>query len=90
MKTDKIKNIEFLRVIGCIAIVLYHLCAKRLGVIFDDISLYDNFYNMTINGNKAVDLFFILSGVFFAIKLDVTKSLWEFLKNKLIRLYPVL
>ena len=90
MKTDKIKNIEFLRVIGCIAIILYHLFARRLGVIFGDISLYDNFYNMTINGNKAVDLFFILSGVFFALKLDVTKTLWEFIKNKLIRLYPVL
>jgi len=90
MSSDKIKNIEFLRVIGCIAIIMYHLCAMRLGLLFDDISLYNDFYNMTLNGNKAVDLFFILSGVFFAIKLDVTKSLWGFFKNKIIRFYPVL
>ncbi len=87
----KFKNIEFLRVVGCIAIILLHLYSDvRLHGIFGDIQLYDRFYRMTMNGQKAVDLFFILSGFFFALKLDTTKSIWAFLKNKLIRLYPVL
>ena len=44
---------------------------------------------MTKNGNMAVDLFFIISGFFFTLKLNTTKTLWQFLKKKLIRLYPV-
>ena len=87
---QKIKNIEFIRIIGCLAIILYHLCTRRLYTIFTDIDLYENFHNMTSNGYLAVDLFFILAGLFFAIKLDTAKSLFDFLKQKLIRLYPVL
>lgn len=88
---QKIKNIEFLRVIGCLAIILLHLYNNaRLHGLFADIQLYDRFFRMTMNGQKAVDLFFILSGFFFVLKLDTTKTLWQFLKNKLIRLYPVL
>ena len=88
---EKIKNIEFLRIVGCLAIILLHLFSNaRLHGLFGDIQLYDRFFRMTCNGQKAVDLFFILSGFFFALKLDTTKSLFEFIKNKLIRLYPVL
>ena len=86
---NKIKNIEFLRVIGCLAIILLHLFNHtRLHGLFGDIDLYDKLCRMTSNGQKAVDLFFMLSGFFFALKLDTTKSLLEFIKNKLIRLYP--
>jgi len=88
---QRFKNIEFLRVIGCIAIILLHLYSDvRLHKYFGDIELYDRFFRMTYNGQKAVDLFFMLSGFFFALKVDTTKSIWNFLKNKLIRLYPVL
>ena len=88
---NKIKNIEFLRVIGCLAIILLHLFNNtRLHGLFGDIEIYDKLFRMTSNGQKAVDLFFMLSGFFFALKVDTTKSIWEFLKNKLIRLYPVL
>lgn len=88
---QKLKNIEFLRIVGCLAIILLHLFNNnRLHGLFGDIELYDKIFKMTSNGQKAVDLFFMLSGFFFALKLDTTKSLWEFLKNKLIRLYPVL
>ena len=91
MKTRKFKNIEFLRIIGCIAIILLHLfSAKHLHKIFNDIDLYNKFLIMTSNGQKAVDLFFILSGLFFGLKLDVTKPLIEFIKQKLIRVYPLL
>lgn len=88
---QKIKNIEFLRVIGCISVILLHLFPNvMLHGLFPDIELYDKLFKMTSNGQKAVDLFFILSGLFFTLKLDLTKSLWNFLKKKLIRLYPVL
>ena len=81
---QKFKNIEFLRVIGCLAIVLLHLFNKaRLFGLFPDIDLYRHFMSMTSSGQKAVDLFFIISGFFFVYKLDVTQSLWNFIKKKM-------
>lgn len=87
---DKIKNIEFLRIIGCIAIVVLHLYSKTcLSTFFPDIKLYDHLRMITSNGQKAVELFFMLSGLFFALKLNLNQSLWDFIKKKLIRFYPV-
>lgn len=83
----KIKNIEFLRIIGCLAIILFHLFNNsRLHSFFPDIQIYDRFFNMSCDGQKAVDLFFILSGFFFFLKFNVSQSLWDFIKHKLIRL----
>ena len=87
---QKIKNIEFLRIIGCLAIVFLHLFNKTLGKAFADVNLYQNLFNMTYNGQKAVDLFFILSGLFFAWKLNTKYGIWDFVKKKLIRLWPVM
>ena len=88
---QKIKNIEFLRIIGCIAIILVHLFNSALLFgTFPDILLYKNFSKILNCGTLAVDLFFILSGFFFAYKLNLQKSCWQFCKKKLIRLYPVL
>ena len=88
---NMLKNIEFLRVIGCLAIVMIHLFnSVALHGLFSDINLYHKMYNFTSNGNKAVDLFFILSGLFFSIKIDTRKSIIEFLRKKIIRFYPVL
>lgn len=86
----KIKNIEFLRVIGCVAILFLHLFNKTLYKYFPDIHFYRHLYNVTSNGQKAVDLFFILSGLFFAWKLNTKYSIWDFVKKKIIRLWPVL
>lgn len=62
---QKLKNIDFLRVIGCITIILLHLFAiPRLSGLFPDIGLYTKLQSMTSNGQKAVDLFFIISGFF--------------------------
>ncbi len=93
---EKFKNIEFLRVVGCIAIVLLH--------IFNGGGLYESFASawdfnygkihwITSNGAKAVDLFFILSGLFFMLKIappPKMQSLYSFVKKKVIRLWPVL
>ena len=85
----RIKNIEFLRILGCISVILYHFlhCSLR---VFPDISIYQFLGNMTTNGNKAVELFFILSGVFFAITYNEKLNIYEFVKKKIIRLYPTL
>ena len=87
---DKIKNIEFLRVIGCAAVILLHLFTKMHIGALDDIEIYNKLYGMTRNGNKAVDLFFILSGLFFCYKLNLKASMFDFIKNKVLRLWPVL
>ena len=87
---EKIKNIEFLRIIGIVAIIMLHLFQKRLPNLYPDIEIYNQLHTMTCNGQKAVDLFFILSGFFFALKLNLQQSLWVFVKNKLIRFYPVM
>ncbi len=73
----KLKNIDFIRIIACVAIILFHL-------------LYDSDLEVTKNGNKAVDLFFIIAGFCFVYKLNLKISLFEFIKHKIIRLYPVL
>ena len=77
---SKIRNIEFLRLIGCIVIICFHLFKNsRLHGLFADINLYDHLFKMTCNGQKAVDLFFILSGVFFVLTFKSSISLWTFL-----------
>ena len=91
---EKLKNIEFLRAIGCISIVLMHF----LGYLSSKFPLAWNCnYLLTghnlANGNKAVDLFFILSGLFFALKIAPAPkmpSLFDFVKKKVLRLWPVL
>ncbi len=85
---QKIKNIEFLRVIGCLAIILFHIGVMHK--IFPSIELYNKFSVIFENGSRAVELFFIISGFFFVYTLDKEKSCFEFLKNKLIRIYPTL
>ena len=90
LMNDKFKNIEFIRVVGCLSIILFHLFCKELHFFFPDVLLYSKLRAMTNCGSKAVDLFFILSGLFFAYKLNTQYSLIDFLKKKIIRFYPVL
>ena len=86
---NKIKNIEFLRIIGCISIVLIHTCRfEYLSGTFPDIDFYRYLQKITSNGQKAVDLFFMLSGLFFSLKLDLKKTCFTFIKHKVVRLYP--
>lgn len=91
---EKIKNIEFLRVIGCIAIILFHFFnGHGFYELYGTIWNYGQLYWNTLNGNKAVDLFFILSGLFFTLKLAPPPnlpSMYDFVKKKVLRLWPVL
>lgn len=74
---SRLQNIDFLRIIACLIIIFFHM-------------LYGSPVEMTKDGSKAVDFFFIISGFFFAYKLNLQMSLLDFFKRKLIRLYPVL
>lgn len=89
---NKIRNIEFLRIVGCLSIILFHLFGKFKfdNGIYNDISMYSYLQNITQNGRLAVELFFILSGVFFAITYKSTISITDFVKKKITRLSPVL
>lgn len=92
---QKMKNIEFLRVIAILAIVLLHFFHSRQGGILNsyvDVPLYNKLFKMTANGQKAVDFFFIVSGFFFYLGFVrfPDMSLGEFFKKKVIRLWPVM
>ncbi len=91
MNNARIKNIEFLRIIGCISVIMFHLFLKT-GICgnFANIDIYNKFAAMSCNGNKAVDLFFLLSGFFFAYRLDLQNSFYNFFIKKVARLYPIL
>lgn len=86
----KFLNIELLRIIGCFSIIFLHFFSYIPKISGTDLELFNILGKTTAHGYIAVDLFFILSGFFFALNLDTTKSLFEFLKKKFIRLYPVL
>ena len=62
---QKIKNIEFLRIIACIAVIALHLFREPFSNLFSDIEIYTKGANVLYNGQKAVDLFLIISGFFF-------------------------
>lgn len=84
----RIKNIEFLRIVGCIAIVMLHFFYTQIGQI-DSVPFYHYLAKSTSNGQKAVELFFMLSGLFYAVTYTPVLSTGKFLLKKIIRLYPV-
>ena len=87
---EKIKNIEFLRVMGCFSIVALHLFHSwEINKSFPNIDIFNKLYVTTSKGEVAVDLFFILSGFFLLLTFDKNKTICGFLKAKIFRLYPV-
>ncbi len=85
----KIKNLELLRIIACFSIIFYHLLYSKGLLNIADIDLYKNLYSMAKRAPASVELFFILSGFFFVYTLNTNFSVIDFVKKKLIRLYPV-
>ncbi len=92
----KMKNIEFLRLIAILSILLLHFFHSRQGGLFGlrlplpDI--YKSLGSWTQNGQKAVDFFFILSGLFFYLGFvhNPAQKFWDFIKKKFIRMWPVM
>lgn len=92
---QKMKNIEFLRLVAMLGIVLLHFFHSGLGGMLDsyvDVKLFNPMYVATVNGNKGVDFFFILSGLFFYLSFthNPEQKFSDFFKKKIIRLWPVL
>ena len=89
-ENKKFLNLEVLRIIGCISIVFIHLFSHQLLDAVDKVEIYAKLARLNSSGRMAVEMFFIISGLLFSIKLDLNQSILDFVKKKLIRLYPVL
>ena len=89
-ENKKFFNLEILRIIGCISIVFIHLFSNQLLDAVDKVEIYAKLARLNSSGRMAVEMFFIISGLLFSIKLDLNQSILDFIKKKLIRLYPVL
>lgn len=88
-KVEKLKNVEFLRFIFSIGIVFFHL-VRWLGFDFtSNISLYKFLYINNWAG-ICVEFFFIIAGFFLLIATNFNLSFLDFVKKKILRLWPVL
>lgn len=82
---QKIKNIDFLRIILLFVIILFHIFQKQhLGTYFPDMS------HSALFGDKAVEMFFVMSGFFLVYTFKNTTSFFSFIKKKVIRFVPLL
>lgn len=82
---SKIKNIEFLRILLMICILIYHLFQKvHLGIFFPD------YCNNSHFADKAVEMFFIISGFLLLYTFNEKISVFEFLTKKIIRFLPIM
>lgn len=92
--TSKFLNIEFLRIIAILAIIMLHIFHSGMGLhnLNLKVHLYDKLFKMTTNGQKGVEFFFILAGLFFylGIAKDSALSLYDFIRKKIIRMWPVM
>lgn len=72
-------------------IVFYHMAAKQagLGEIFASQSdFFAKLLEGVSHGNKAVDMFFILSGFILVLTFKQQVTFWDFVKKKIARLWP--
>lgn len=85
---ERFLNVDFLRFAFAIIIFLHHYCKEyRLGNALGDI--FNNiFYVKT--GNMCVQYFFIIAGFFLIYTLNKNLSVMDFIKKKIIRLWPLL
>lgn len=87
-KTNKFKNIEFLRFFLAWVVVIHHVNRRLLNKnLFG--GLYKNYLSQH-NGNKAVEFFFIISGFFLIYGFNKNLSTFDFIKKKIIRLSPLM
>lgn len=89
LNKQKFLNIEFLRFIFAISIVVYHLFTGWLPEYCSNIQLFKTIHELTRDSVRAVDFFFIISGFFLVYTFKHDLSVIDFLKKKVIRLWPV-
>ena len=88
-KRERFKNIDFLRFVLTIAIVLFHIAIMGFPEFKQNCSLIKHFFIMTSNGHLAVDMFFIMAGFFMFYTYNPSVSVMDFLKKRVLRLYPL-
>lgn len=82
---SKIKNIEFLRICLIICILIFHLFQKvNLGIYFPTMC------NNTHFADKAVEMFFIISGFLLLYTFNEKITVFEFVIKKVIRFTPII
>lgn len=87
---QKLKNIEFLRVMCTFFIVFYHIFhINFLGKFITNIPM-GILTDLSHHAQKAVDFFFIMAGFFLVFTFKPTLSLFNFLKKRVIRFWPVM
>lgn len=85
---QKIKNLEFLRVVFMLSVLWMHLTARLNSLVNSD--LLNMFRINSQNGGKAVEGFFIISGFLLYITFKQEVTITEFIKKKFVRLSPVI
>lgn len=82
----KIERLEVLRGISCLIVIISHIRITYpyfLNPKFDYLQLF------TAWGREAVILFFILSGIVIHISVQNNFEIFNFLKRRILRIYPV-
>lgn len=90
MTNVRFYNVDFLRFIFSLIIVVYHLFNKGsfLLTINPDNELYVFLHNtIGYSGQTCVDLFFVIAGFFFMLTFKPSLTVIEFLKKKFIRFF---
>ena len=90
---NKFKNIEFLRILMILAIVMLHAYSNKpwsLYVLYPEVDLFTNLKQCFCAANNGVEGFFIVSGFFFCLTFKPCLSFFEFIKYKYLRLAPVI
>lgn len=88
-RREYFKNIDFLRILLCLGIILRHI---HNGILAQPalaaIPLYKQIASITY-GAMPVDCFFIISGFFLFFTTNFAQNFYQFALKKLIRLLPV-
>ena len=86
-------NVDFLRFVGAVAIVFFHLTILKGGLCYPflkEISFYKYLQTNAVNASIWVDFFFIISGFFLFYTTDFRIKFVVFFKKKIIRLLPLI
>ena len=89
IKKERFHNVDFLRFILAVDILLFHIGANggSVGYILqNDGTIFKNILNMCKHGFICVDFFFIIAGFFLFRTLKKDTDTLYFIKNKIIRL----
>jgi len=85
--SKRVNILDGLRVIAIVMVILYHYYSRYYGIHY---SYPINTKNVFHFGYLGVELFFIISGFVITLTLDKSKNMLDFLKKRIIRLWPAM